>query len=250
MSASGTSRGAVPFTVLLAAWSLLSYPRLIDPVFLPTPTRVIITLVQLFYQADFITDLAVSTGRILSGFGVAAVLAVPIGVLMANSLTLDRTLRPFLGFTRYLPVSAFVPLLILWSGIGFSQKLWIIFLGVFFHLALLIADDASRVPRAVLDSAKTLSATAWQTAFWIRLPYSLPAIFDDLRIMLGAAWTYLVVAELVAADSGIGRMIIDSQRFLRTDRVIACILAVGMIGILSDLFFRIVTATVAPWSRL
>ena len=223
--------------------------RVVDPIFLPTPGKVLKAAIYLFQQQSFLNDIAITTLRIIVGFTIAAAAAIPLSVAMATWGRVDQILRPFMGFTRYLPVSAFIPLMILWLGIGFSQKIAIIFIGVFFHLTILGADDCLRVPREILDTAKIHGATKFQIAIKVIFPYSLPALFDDMRLMLGAAWTYLIVAELVAASSGIGNMMIESQRFLKTDRVIAGIFVVGIIGLLSDIGFRLLGQVLMPWNR-
>jgi len=238
------------FILFFAIWSVLSYGGFVDSIFLPTPHKVISAAIYLFQQRDFLSDIGISTMRVVIGFAVAASLAVPLAVAMATWEKVDHVIRPFAGFTRYLPVSAFIPLLILWLGIGFSQKIAIIFIGVFFHLTILAADDCLRVPREILDTAKVQGATKLQLARKVIFPCSLPAIFDDMRLMLGAAWTYLVVAELVAANSGIGNMMIEAQRFLKTDRVIAGIIVVGIIGLLSDIAFRLFGRLIMPWTRV
>jgi NitT/TauT family transport system permease protein len=243
-------KGCLGFFGLLLIWLGLSYNQLIDPVFLPTPRKVIGTLFDLFSQRNFMNDIIVTTLRVIVGFSLGALFAIPLGIAMANWKLTNEVLRPFIAFFRYIPVSGFIPLLILWTGIGFTQKVLVIFFGIFFHLTILVADDASRTPREILDTAKILSASKLTLAIRVRLPFSLPAIFDDMRIMLGAAWTYIVLAELVAATSGIGNMMIESQRFLLTDRVIAGLFTVGIIGIVSDVLFRMIGKLVMPWTRV
>lgn len=250
MRALAASKGCVGFLVALGIWSLLSYAGIIDAIFLPTPTRVLKALGYLLYDHGFGTDIVATTVRVVGGFIIAAVIGVPAGLLMARCTLLEDLLRPFMSFMRYIPVSGFVPLLILWAGIGFTQKVLVILLGIVFHLVLLVADDAARTPREIIDTAKLLQVGRIGMVFRVVFPYSLPAIFDDLRIMLGAAWTYIVLAELVAAQSGIGYMMIQAQRFLLTDRVIAGILTVGLIGLLSDVAFRALGRLFMPWTAL
>lgn len=242
-------RGVLCFIGFLVLWSLFSYTELVDPIFLPTPIKVVHATVNLFQHENFIFDVGITTLRVMVGFLLAAILAVPCGVAMATWEKFDLVFRPFAGFTRYLPVSAFIPLMILWLGIGFSQKIGIIFIGIFFHLTILSADDCARVPREILDSARVIGAGKLYLARKIIFPFSLPALFDDMRLMLGAAWTYLLLAELVAANSGIGNMMIESQRFLKTERVIAGILVVGIIGLLSDILFRALGRLIMPWTK-
>jgi len=241
---------ASAFIFFFTIWSILSYAKLIDSVFLPSPTAVLKSLFQLLIENNFAKDIFDTTTRVLVGFIAASSFALIFGLLMANWKFFDKINRSFISFMRYLPVSGFIPLLILWSGIGFVQKVLVIFLGVFFHLTLLIADDSSRVPKEVTDTAKLLNVSKRKMIYKVLLPYSMPSIFDDMRIMLGAAWTYIIVAELVAATTGIGHMMITSQRFLLTERVVAGIITVGSIGVLSDIAFRFLGRLCMPWNFL
>jgi NitT/TauT family transport system permease protein len=241
--------GSLGFVTFLVIWSLLSYGKFVDAIFLPSPIKVLATLGLLFTDSDFPRDILATTIRVLIGFVSASLISIPLGICMANWKKVNTVFRPFVSFLRYIPVSGFIPLLILWAGIGLTQKVWVIFLGVSFHLTLLVADDAERIPSEILDTAKILSAGQLTLAWKVVLPYSMPAIVDNMRIMLGAAWSYIILAELVAATSGIGNMMIEAQRFLLTDRVMAGILTVGIIGILSDITFRVASRVCMPWTR-
>lgn len=235
------------FVLFLAIWCILSYGHIVDNIFLPTPTCVISALINLLNNDGFSRDILATTTRVLIGFTLASSMAILVGSLMANWKIIDQINRPFISFMRYVPVSGFIPLLILWTGIGFTQKILVIFIGVFFHLTLLIADDLSRVPKEVIDTARLLHVSKTKMIYKVILPYSMPAVLDDMRVMLGAAWGYIIIAELVAATAGIGHMMITAQRFLLTERVIAGIIAVGTIGILSDIAFRVVGRLCMPW---
>jgi NitT/TauT family transport system permease protein len=155
--------------------------------------------------------------------------------------------QPMTEFMRYLPVVALVPLTILYFGIGEGQKYAIIFLGTFFQLLLMVADSVSSVDKNLLHSAATLGAGKRQRYFRVLLPAALPSLMDDLRLTIGWAWTYLVVAEMVAADSGLGYVALKSQRFLDTDKIFAALLIIGLVGLVTDWLFRLVTRIVVPW---
>jgi NitT/TauT family transport system permease protein len=156
-------------------------------------------------------------------------------------------LEPLIGAVRYMPASAFIPLLIIWLGIGDAQKIGVVFIGVFFPLTLLIADVSAGVPKELINIAYTLGASRWQVFSRVLLPASLPGVVDNLRITMGWAWTYLIVAELVGAESGIGHLILQSQRFLATDRIIASILTIGLLGVVTDGIFRLISARLFPY---
>ena len=231
------------FVLLLALWAVLTYGRLIDPLFLPTPGRVFQAGLDLFLDLGFATDIVASTYRVMSGFLIAAVLGVPIGLLMAA----EALIEPLMGFIRYMPASAFIPLFILWLGIGDVEKIAIIFVGSFFQLVLMVAVVAKNVHKDMLETAYTLGARRSQVVRRVLLPASLPGILDTLRIIVGWAWTYIVVAELVASSSGIGYMIISAQRMLRTASIIFGILTIGMLGLVTDYAFKWLHRKLFPW---
>ena len=135
--------------------------------------------------------------------------------------------QSLVDFIRYLPVPALVPLTIIWLGIGESSKIALLWIGTFFQLVLLVADDARRVPREYIEIGLTTGAKPRQILRDIVLPAMLPSMVDNLRITLGWCWTYLIIAEIVAADSGIGYVIMSARRYVKTDEVMAGILTIG-----------------------
>ncbi|MCX5733467.1 MAG: ABC transporter permease [candidate division NC10 bacterium] len=235
------------FAVLLLAWSALTYTKFIDPLFLPTPTRVFQAGLDLFLEFGFTTDILNSTYRVMLGFVLAAVLGVPLGLLMGTFKAAEALIEPVMGFIRYMPASAFIPLFILWLGIGDVEKVAIIFVGSFFQLVLMVAVVAKNVHQDMLETAYTLGAKRMQMIWKVLLPASLPGILDTLRIIVGWAWTYIVVAELVASSSGIGYMIISAQRMLRTSSIIFGILTIGMLGLITDYGFKWLHKKLFPW---
>jgi NitT/TauT family transport system permease protein len=189
-----------------------------------------------------------SSYRVLAGFLLAAVIGVPLGLLMGTFKTVEALVEPLVGFIRYMPASAFIPLFILWLGIGDVEKIGIIFVGSFFQLILMTAVVASSVPKEMLETAYTLGAGRLQVIRRVLLPASLPGIMDTLRIIVGWAWTYIIVAELVAAESGIGYMILNAQRMLQTGSIIFGILSIGMLGIMTDYAFKWLHRWLFPWA--
>lgn len=241
------SLGMGAFGVFLALWCILTYSGWVRELFLPSPTRVFEDLAELFLKRDFLTDINASVRRVAGGFTLASVLAIPLGLLMGSFRPVDALVRPICDFVRYMPAAAFIPLIILWLGIGHSQKVAVIFLGVFFYLLVMIAGVAEGVEKELIDTARTLGASRLAILFRVIAPASVPGVLEALRTMIGAAWTYLIVAELVAAQVGIGYRILEAQRFLQTGRVIAGILVIGAIGVVTDAIFRQLIQLVAPW---
>jgi NitT/TauT family transport system permease protein len=235
------------FAFFLLLWSILTYGRFVDPLFLPSPGRVFQAGVDLFSELGFTTDILNSVYRVMMGFIIAAIIGVPIGLIMGTFKVAEAFTEPVVGFVRYMPASAFIPLFILWLGIGDIEKIAIIFVGSFFQLVLMVAVVAKNVHKDMLETAYTLGAKRFQVIRKVLLPASLPGIVDTLRIIVGWAWTYIIVAELVASASGIGYMIISSQRMLRTGNIIFGILTIGMLGLLTDFFSKWLYNKLFPW---
>lgn len=235
------------FGFFLVVWALLTYGGVIDPLFLPSPGRVFQAGYDLFAELAFTTDILNSVYRVMAGFLLAAVMGVPLGLFMGTFKVAEAFTEPVVGFIRYMPASAFIPLFILWLGIGDVEKIAIIFVGSFFQLVLMVAVVAKNVHKDLLETAYTLGARRFQVIRKVLLPASLPGIMDTLRIIVGWAWTYIIVAELVASASGIGYMIISSQRMLRTSNIIFGILTIGMLGLITDYFFKWLYQRLFPW---
>jgi NitT/TauT family transport system permease protein len=158
--------------------------------------------------------------------------------------------EPFISFARYLPASAFIPLLILWAGIGETQKLLVIFIGVFFQIVLMVAGIVGATRRDLVEAAYTLGAKADGIVRRVLLPNAAPQIAETLRLVLGWAWTYVIVAELIGASEGIGHMITDSQALLNTGQIIFGIIVIGVIGLVSDFAFKRLNQRLFPWASV
>jgi len=166
---------------------------------------------------------------------------------MARSKCFSAVIQPIIEFARYLPVVALVPLTILYLGIDENQKYVIIFLGTFFQLVLMVCDTVSSIEKNMLNAASTLGANKLQLYTEVIFPAALPGLMDDFRMTIGWAWTYLVVAEMVAASAGLGYIILKSQRFLATDVIFAGLIMIGLIGLVTDFILRILTKIIVPW---
>lgn len=222
------------FVALGLLWWAATSSGVVAPIFLPAPGAVVSRLVLLAYQGTLWQDLGVSIYRIVVGFLIATALALPIGVVIGNFTKWEAAIEPLVDFVRYMPVVAFVPLSILWAGTGDIQKFLIIFIGTFFQQVLLVMDNVKRVPRDYIGLGRTLDLSDLRILTRIVVPSALPGIWDTMRITLGWAWTWLVLAELVAATSGLGYRITVSQRYFQTDTIIGYILLLGFLGLVTD----------------
>jgi len=235
--------------LLMALWCLLSYGGLVREDFLPTPDAVVRAAIAGIRDGSLLVNTAVSVGEIMSGFIIASVLAVPIGILMGSFKVVEAAIEPVTNFVRYLPVSALIPLLILWVGIGIEEKISVIFIGTFFQQLILIADVSRSVPHDLLDVSYTLGASRRTVVTRVLIPATMPGVMDTLRVTLGWAWTYLVVAELVAGNKGLGYFILNSMRGLFTDRIFLGIAVIGLLGLLTDQLFRAGRNWLLPWAQ-
>lgn len=228
----------VAFVLFIAIWYLIVLLQLVPERFLPLPQTVIAALWRMLTVGDFIDDVGISVARVWGAFLLSVVMAVPIGIWMSSYRIVGTLIEPIVDFIRYLPVPALVPLLIIWFGIGEASKVAVLWMGTFFQLVLLIADDAKRVPKEFIETGYTLGAKPRQITRDIVLRAMLPNMVDNLRITLGWCWTWIIVAEIVAANSGIGHAIWSMRRFLKTPEVMAGILTVGIIGLITDQLIR------------
>lgn len=240
--------GAAAFLLVLGTWAAASGTGLIRPIFLPSPASVMTAVVTLFTRDAFLRDIAISIGRIAGGFALGGIPAVPLGILIATNRRAESALEPLIDFVRYTPIPAFIPLFILWFGIGETEKVIVIAAAVFFQLVLMVAASVAQVPRALVESALTLGATKGQVLRRVIWRHSLPRIVSDMRINLGWAWASLMMAEMVGSSAGIGYVIIQSQRLLQTSSVMAGIAVIGLLGLCSDLGIKQLSRFLFPWA--
>ncbi len=238
------------FVIFVGVWSLATFGGYVQRTFLADPLTMLASGYTLLAEAGFAVDIGMTVWRVVGGFALAAALALPLGVAMGAYKPVEAFFEPFVSFARYLPASAFIPLLILWAGIGEAQKLAVIFIGSFFNLVLMIAVTVGNTRRDLVEAAYTLGVSPRGLIRRVLVPGAAPEIAEQLRMVLGWAWTYVIVAELIGASSGIGHMITDSQALLATDQIIFGIIVIGLIGLASDLLFKAANRWFFPWAQL
>jgi NitT/TauT family transport system permease protein len=242
--------GIAFFVVFTLVWAIATFGGFVSRTFLADPLTMVRSGWTLLTQMGFAYDIGMTVWRVVGGFVIAALIALPLGVAMGAYKPIEAFFEPFVSFARYLPASAFIPLLILWAGIGEAQKLAVIFIGSFFQLVLMIAVTVSNTRRDLVEAAYTLGCSSRGLVRRVLIPGAAPEIAEILRMVLGWAWTYVIVAELIGASSGIGHMITDSQALLATDQIIFGIIVIGLIGLVSDLAFKAANRALFPWAQL
>ena len=238
------------FVLFFAVWAFATLGGYVSKTFLADPITMVRSGWTLLTEMGFAYDIGMTVWRVLGGFLIAAAIALPLGVLMGTYKPVEAFFEPFISFARYLPASAFIPLLILWAGIGESQKLALIFIGSFFQLVLMVAVTVGQTRRDLVEAAYTLGVSDNSLIRRVLIPGAAPEIAETLRMVLGWAWTYVIVAELIGASSGIGHMIVSSQALLATDQIIFGIIVIGVIGLISDLLFKLANRWFFPWAQL
>jgi NitT/TauT family transport system permease protein len=240
--------GAAFFVLFFAAWGLATFGGYVSPTFLADPASMLQEGWNLLVKHGFIKDILITIWRVFGGFVLAAAIGIPLGMAMGAYKPVEAFFEPFISFSRYLPASAFIPLLILWAGTGEAQKLLVIFVGSFFQIVLMVAIAVGNTRRDLVEAAYTLGASDRAIVTRVLLPASAPEIAEISRLVLGWAWTYVIVAELIGASSGIGHMIMDSQALLNTGQIIFGIVVIGVIGLISDFLFKALNRRVFAWS--
>lgn len=233
--------------LLLIWWAYAKYGGM-NPIFLPAPDQVARRFVQ-YVQGDLVADATASFNRVTIGFLLSTAMAVPLGLLLGTVRSAEAAIEPTMGFIRYMPAVAFVPLTIIWIGVEEQQKWLVIWIGTFFTQVLMVMDDVKRVRRELVDVGYTLGLSDLAVLARIIVPAASPAIWDTLRITLGWAWTWLVLAEVVAAEDGLGHRVTLAQRYLQTDTIFVALIVIGLIGLVMDQAMKVAGRRMFAWAE-
>jgi taurine transport system permease protein len=238
--------------VVLAAWALTAALHLVSPVFLPSPLAVASKFVTVttdgFVDSTLFVHLGVSLARVFAALVAAVVVGVPVGIAIGASTVGRGIFDPLLEFLRPIPPLAYLPLIIIWFGIGEPSKVLVIAIAMLAPIALSTAAGVRGVSRERVNAARALGATRRQVLAHVVLPSALPSILTGLRIALGAGWTTLVAAELIAATRGLGFMIQSAAQFLVTDVVIMGIFVIAGVAFALEFVIRRIEAALVPWA--
>lgn len=231
--------GLLVWAIFFGIWEIGVRAQWMNEILLPGPGRVVTALYTLFAENSFLADVVISVRRVLLSFAMACAIAVPLGILMGTFRAVEAFLGPFVSAWRYLPAPSFIPLLLMWFGAGEGQKLALLFIGAIWFLITLIADLTRNVPHELIRTSVTLGGNRRQVLRSVILPATLPGIVVAMRQILAVSWTYLVIAEITAADAGIGAMMMRAKRFLHVDQIMAGILVIGILGLFFDYLLRL-----------
>lgn len=231
----------------IVLWWGISSTGMVDPKYLPTPAQVWTAAQRLWASGDLVKDTVASVGRVAIGFLLSVVVAMPLGILMGSFASIRALLEPLSAFLRYMPAPAFIPLLILYLGIGEEPKIALIFIGTLFFNMLMVMDGVKFVPKELIETTYTLGGRRIQILLQVICPYLLPTIIDACRINMAAAWQLVIVSELIAATEGLGRRITVAARFLKTDEIFVGLLVIGLIGLAIDQSFRLLLRLTCRW---
>ncbi|MDY1036858.1 taurine ABC transporter permease TauC [Enterobacteriaceae bacterium RIT714] len=238
--------------VLLAIWWAVAAQQWVSPLFLPPPGQVLAKLITIagpqgFMDATLWQHLAASLGRILVALLAAVLIGIPVGIAMGLSPTVRGILDPLIELYRPVPPLAYLPLMVIWFGIGETSKILLIYLAIFAPVAMSALAGVKSAQQVRIRAAQSLGARRAQVLWFVILPGALPEILTGLRIGLGVGWSTLVAAELIAATRGLGFMVQSAGEFLATDVVLAGIAVIAVIAFSLELGLRALQRRLTPW---
>lgn len=247
---SALSIGAV--AAVIGLWQLSGTLRWVDPLLLPPPSEIGTAAAELletgYRQVPLWEHVLVSVARALAAFAIAIVIGIPLGLVMGRSVAVNALLEPFVQFLRPLPKIALIPLAVVWFGIGEGSKFFLIFISCFLSVVVSAAAAVAGVSQGRVRAAQTLGASRAQIFVRVVLPNALPEIFTGVRLSVGIGWTSLIAAEMIAATSGLGWMVVNAGSYMRTDVVLLGILLLGVVGYLFDALLLAAQRAYVPWT--
>jgi len=248
-SAAGIATATV--AVILLLWVVVSNSGLVKPIFLPTPQAVfakfVLVATEGYAGATLLQHTLTSLSRVFGAFALACATAIPIGVLMGVSRVARGVFDPPIEFYRPLPPLAYLPMVIIWFGIGEFSKVYLIFLAIFAPMAISARSGVRSVSIEQIHAAYSMGATRLQVIRHVILKSALPEIFTGMRIGIGVGWTTLVAGEMVASTRGLGFMVLNAAEFLASDVVIMGIIVIGLFAFAFDLLMRHLEKVLVPW---
>ena len=233
--------------IIIAIWQIAFNMGLLNPLTLPAPSKILTTFISLLQKGTLQENLLISSKRVLSGYVIAAFLAIVLGILMGLSSHFKRMTDLIIQVLKPIPPISWIPLVILWFGIGEEGKVFLIFIGSFFTILVNVVDGIRRIDVKLVELSSAMVTPKMKYIFQVVIPYAAPNIFTGLRVGLGQSWMCVVAAELVASSTGLGYMIMYARQFGQTDVVIVGMLMIGIIGKIMDSLLMLVEKKVIRW---
>lgn len=238
----------IPVLVVIFWWYATNYGNTPESI-LPKISTVGKTIGAMWTAGSLQEDLIISLQRVVEGYLISAVLGIVLGTIMGMSETVRKIFQPTVTTIRQIPIMAWIPLLILWCGIGEASKIVIIVIASFFPIMVNTLSGISQTPLEYVEVAKLYKISKWKTFIRVYLPHALPHIQTGLKLGLGVSWMAVVAAELIASTSGIGYRMSYARTLMQSDVVIICMIVIGIIGILMDKLLTIIFTALTPWER-
>jgi NitT/TauT family transport system permease protein len=233
----------------LGTWAALSYGGLVPDVILPSPSEVLRAFPVLHFEEALVRSAGYSLYRVTMGFLLAAAVAIPLGILMGTFPAVKHFFSPLVDPMRFLPISALVPLFLVWFGIEDLMKIMLLFAGVVVYLLPLVVEAVENVDDLYVQTGRTLGASRWQLVRHVLIPGSLPSIGEALRVMNGIGWTYVILAEVVNPRYGLGALITVAGKRSHVDYIFAGVLVILAIGVLTDQLIRLLNKRLFAWQE-
>lgn len=233
---------------IIVVWTVMSQGGQINTIILPAPDSIWETVVELVAEGTLFTNMTISVTRVLQGYFLAAALGISLGILIGLSKHLERGTELLIQMIKPIPPIAWIPLVILWFGIGESGKVFLIFLGGFFTILINVVDGIRQTDPKLVEVSRSVETPFLKHVLWMVIPGAAPSIFTGLRIGLSSCWMCVVAAELVSSTTGLGYLIMNARQFGQTDVVIVGMLTIGIVGKVMDSLLRMIENRVIRWN--
>ena len=233
--------------LILAAWTIMEKRGALNTVIMPAPSKILSTFLNLVKSGMLWTNLQISLIRVLKGYLIAASLGIVLGILIGLFKHLNRLTDLLIQIIKPIPPIAWIPLVILWFGIGEEGKVFLIFLGGFFTILINVVDGIRQTDKKLIEVSRSMETPFLKHVFLLVIPHSAPNIFTGLRVGLSSCWMCVVAAELVSSTTGLGYMIMNARQFGQTDVVIVGMLTIGVLGKVMDSLLKVVEKAVIRW---
>lgn len=227
-------KGLVLPMILVVIWTTISELHIVNEYIIPSPQKIFMAAFEMIKTGELAKNMVISLGRVIAGFIITFIIAFPMAVFIGAKPKIIPYVEPFIEFMRHVPPIATIPILILWFGIGETSKMVVIFLATFFPIFSNTLSGVTNYDKKLLEVGDSLGFSSKDKFLRIIFPQAMPSIMTGIQLGLGYSWRALMGAELIAASSGIGYMIVDAEQLSRPDIVIVGILSIGILGYVID----------------